>query len=107
MLERVNLTGGLTLPGVLMLNATTPGANFTFVDVTNTGPFLVQKDYVCQNIHGTSEASTPSTPCFSSGPDSSSSSSSSTGSDAVSKIRSQLLDAAIAALPENRVNGTE
>ncbi len=65
LLEDVHLSGGLTLPGVLLLNASTPGVNFTFNNVVNTGPFLVQKDYVCQHIDGVVANSLPVPSCFS------------------------------------------
>ena len=121
LLERVTLTGGLTLPGVLLLNASTPGENFTFVDVTNTGVFLVEKDYVCQNIHGVSDNSSPMPPCFvnSTAGEMDGGSGGSVGVDAdgddeeaqvratalrrkVGAMRLAMLEAAIAALPENQ-----
>eukprot|EP01137_Pigoraptor_chileana_P009217 Opistho-2@57146 len=64
-LENVELTGGLLLPGVILCNATQPCTGFTFKNVTNTGTFLVQKNYVCENVvASTSDNSKPSIPCF-------------------------------------------
>ena len=62
--QNVTMEQGLTLPGVLLCNATNPCTGFQFDDVTNTGSFLVQKDYVCQNVQGTVTGSTPAPPCF-------------------------------------------
>lgn len=62
----VHYTGGLTLPGVLLCNATRP-CDITFNDVTNDhGSFVVQKDYVCQNVNLTMGGKvSPAPPCSS------------------------------------------
>ena len=62
--QNVTLESGLTLPGVLLCNATNPCSDFTFDSVTNTGSFFVQKDYVCENVQGTATNSTPPPGCF-------------------------------------------
>lgn len=64
-LEDINFTNGLTLPGVLLCNSTNPCTGFEFKNVRNNGEFLVQKDYVCQNIiHSNSTNSSPAPGCF-------------------------------------------
>jgi polygalacturonase len=63
-LENVSLTGGVTLPGVILCDPTTQCTGFVFENVTNTGAFLVQSDYVCANAHGVDVGNTPSPGCF-------------------------------------------
>ena len=62
-LDNIQLSGGLTLPGVLLCNATVPCTNFTFTDVNNTGSFLVSKQYVCDNVQAVFDGSTPVPEC--------------------------------------------
>lgn len=58
-LENVTFTGGLTLPGVIICNETAPCTGFKFINVKNTGVFLVQRSYVVKNIYGISVGSSP------------------------------------------------
>lgn len=62
LLDNVTFTGGLTLPGVLLANASNPYTNITFNDVSNTGSFLVQKEYVSINTHGVASGKTSPVP---------------------------------------------
>uniref|UniRef100_A0A7S1GE72 Endo-polygalacturonase n=1 Tax=Bicosoecida sp. CB-2014 TaxID=1486930 RepID=A0A7S1GE72_9STRA len=61
-LSNVTFTGGLTLPGVLLANASNPYTNIVFDNVNNTGLFLVQKDYVCEHVSVTSTGGTAPAP---------------------------------------------
>jgi len=63
-LENVAFSGGLTLPGVLLCDPATPCTGFRFINVTNTGPFLVSPSYVCENVQGTTDNVTPAPGCF-------------------------------------------
>lgn len=47
--QNLTSTGGLTLPGVILCNASRPCTNLRFTDVAMSGPFEVQKEYVCEN----------------------------------------------------------
>jgi len=49
-LINITLTGGVTMPGVIICNATRPCSNFLMENVQNTGIFLVQDSYDCQNV---------------------------------------------------------
>eukprot|EP01102_Stenamoeba_stenopodia_P022513 TRINITY_DN9415_c0_g1_i1.p1 TRINITY_DN9415_c0_g1~~TRINITY_DN9415_c0_g1_i1.p1 ORF type:complete len:524 (-),score=106.39 TRINITY_DN9415_c0_g1_i1:119-1690(-) len=60
----VTMTGGVTLPGVILCNDTNPCSGFSFENVSNNGEFLVQKDYVCVSAYGTASNSNPVPPCF-------------------------------------------
>eukprot|EP00052_Salpingoeca_macrocollata_P014020 m.109639 g.109639 ORF g.109639 m.109639 type:complete len:440 (-) comp19152_c0_seq8:38-1357(-) len=63
-LEEVNFLGGLTLPGVLLCNATKPCTGFTFDNVQNSGEFAVQKEYFCANVHGSERYARPAPSCL-------------------------------------------
>jgi len=65
LVENVLFENGVTLPGVMICNSTVPCTGFEFRNVTNTGMFLVQKEYVCENvIHSTHSGSVPAPGCF-------------------------------------------
>ena len=76
-LRNVTLVKGITLPGVILCNETNPCTNINFDGVSNSGSFLVQKDYVCKSALGTVTGSSPVPGCLGGGGDTSSS----TGSD--------------------------
>lgn len=63
-LQNIALTGGLTLPGVLLCDPTTPCTDFEFENVVNTGTFLVNSTYVCENISGFHANTSPNPGCF-------------------------------------------
>ena len=64
-LEDVHYSGGLTLPGVILCDPANPCTGFVFRNVTNTGLFLVSKEYSCHNAEGVSlDSTSPSPPCF-------------------------------------------
>ena len=65
-LQDINMVRGLLLPGVLLCNQTTwndphsPSCTgFVFENVSNSGEFIIQKDYVCEYVIGTSKNSVP------------------------------------------------
>lgn len=63
--QNVVMQDGLTLPGVVLCNATKPCSGFRFVNVTNTGAFLIQKHYVCEGVvNSSSVGSMPAPQCF-------------------------------------------
>ena len=58
---------GLFLPGVVLCNETNPCSNIQFINVVNRGEFIVQNDYVCENVlNFVSTNSSPSLVCNSS-----------------------------------------
>ncbi len=65
-LDNVSFVDGVTLPGVLLANATTPYTGFKFNNVTSSGvlegDFLLQQNYICQNVQGTSDKLTKPLP---------------------------------------------
>lgn len=63
-LSNIESTGGLTLPGVLLCDPTNPCTGMTFANVSNTGPFLVAKEYVCKNAQGVQANAQPDLACF-------------------------------------------
>ena len=72
LLENISFVDGVTLPGVLLANATTPYTGFKFNNVTShgvvDGEFLLQQNYVCKNVQGTGDSlTTPLPPCFTRG----------------------------------------
>ena len=69
MLDDVVFENGITLPGVMLANASTPYTNFKFTNVTNTGflsgKFLLDQNYVCENVLGVADNTTSPLPaCF-------------------------------------------
>jgi polygalacturonase len=64
LLEDITLTDGLFWPGVILCDPTRPCTNIQFNNVTNTGTFLVRKDYACHNVEGSSSGSSPVPSCF-------------------------------------------
>lgn len=62
--QNATFEGGFTMPGVVLCNATNPCTGFEFTDVTNTGSFIWEKDYVCTGVQGTTRGSTPAPPCL-------------------------------------------
>lgn len=64
--SNATFTGGLTLPGVLLANASNPYTNIVFDNVNNTGPFLVSKEYVCEHVNVTTVGASSPTPSCSS-----------------------------------------
>lgn len=63
-LINVTLAEGVFLPGVILCNETNPCSNFLFENVRNTGFFIVQDNYVCENVQGTVINSNPNPGCF-------------------------------------------
>lgn len=63
-LQNVTFVNSLLLPGVILCDPLTPCTNFQFTDVTNSGLFLVQKSYYCQNVQGSHSGTTEPAPCF-------------------------------------------
>ena len=58
---------GVFLPGVVLCNETQPCSNIQFINVKNHGEFIVQSNYVCQNVENfISTSSNPSLSCTSS-----------------------------------------
>lgn len=71
LLDNVLFEDGVTLPGVLLANATTPYTNFTFNNVSSSGfmagNFLLNQNYVCKNVKGVGDKLTHPLPtCFTS-----------------------------------------
>ena len=68
-LDDVVFENGITLPGVMLANVSTPYTNFRFANVTNTGflsgKFLLDQNYVCENVQGEADNTTSPLPaCF-------------------------------------------
>jgi Glycosyl hydrolases family 28 len=64
--ENVTATGGLTLPGVILCDPANPCTNITFDNVHNSGPFVVQPTYSCNNVKSlTATNSSPVPVCIS------------------------------------------
>ena len=68
-LEDVTFEDGITLPGVMLANVSTPYTNFRFNNVTNSGflsgNFLLDQNYVCENVQGVANGMTNPLPaCF-------------------------------------------
>ena len=68
-LDGVVFENGITLPGVMLANVSTPYTNFKFNNVTNrgflSGDFLLEQNYICQNVKGMADKMTSPLPvCF-------------------------------------------
>ena len=68
-LDDVVFENGITLPGVMLANVSTPYTNFKFNNVTNrgflSGDFLLEQNYICQNVKGMADKMTSPLPaCF-------------------------------------------
>jgi len=62
-LLNINMKNGLLLPGVFLCNETNPCTGFEINNVQNSGRFLVQDDYVCENVEAIVTNSSPSLNC--------------------------------------------
>ena len=65
-MKLVNMTmeRGVFLPGVLLCNSTNPCTGFEFDNIQNSGYFVVQDDYVCENVEGYVKNSNPAPSCL-------------------------------------------
>jgi len=57
-LENVNLEKGFMLPGVILGDAKNPFTDLHFINVHNDGDFVVQKDYVFENVVNYTQSNT-------------------------------------------------
>jgi len=64
-LRNITITGGITLPGVLLCDPANPCHNITFTDVSIEGNWLVQNDWVCKNAEVNQYHATPVLVCTS------------------------------------------
>lgn len=68
-LDDVTFENGVTLPGVMLANVSTPYTDFKFNNVTSSGflfgEFLLNQNYICKNVKGTADKMTSPVPaCF-------------------------------------------
>jgi hypothetical protein len=63
-LTNVTARGGITLPGVVLCDPKNPCENIQFEEVDVQGTWLVQKEYVCINAHGTQRDANPALACL-------------------------------------------
>lgn len=62
-LENVSFENGLLMPGILLGNTSNPIHNLVMNNVTNTGPFVLYKDYHCYGADVVANATSPLPKC--------------------------------------------